>query len=95
MRVFAVAAVVFVVVITLLNPASGQSGISITGADQVRDLASVGSSGVPTAAAEVTARIEFDSPNLIRIVPLPTLPEALVVALAEVPYRLYLPVLVR
>ena len=61
----------------------------------MRDLAPTGNAGITAAAVEVTARIQIDSPNTIRIVPLPALPGALVAALAEVPYRLYLPVAVR
>jgi len=95
MRAFVIAIVAFVGLTLLSSPVSGQAGITITGADQMRDLASTASSGVATAAVKVTARIQFDSPNTMRIVPLPKVPGALVAALAEVPYRLYLPAVVR
>jgi len=95
MRMFAITIIAVVLVVASFSSASGQASITITGADHVRDLASTGSSGVATAAVEVTARIQFESPNTMRIVPLPKVPGALVAALAEVPYRLYLPAVLR
>jgi hypothetical protein len=95
MRTAIVAVVAFILLAALSWPVPSQAGISITGADQVRDLAAAASAGLSTAASDVTPRIDLDSPNAIRIVPLVDPPPALVAALRDVPFRIYLPTLER
>ncbi len=96
MRAIVQSVIAFVCLAALAQPASGQAGITVTGAEQVRDLAPAASTPLETAAVGVAPRIVFDSPNAIRILPLPSLPAGLTTVLAEVPYYpIYLPLVKR
>jgi hypothetical protein len=95
MRTAILPIIAFIMLAALSWPAPSQPVITVIGASQLRDFVPASSAGLATAASDVIARIQFDSPNAMRTVPLLSLPAGLVTALADVPYRLYLPSVVR
>jgi hypothetical protein len=91
MRIAVLSVIALILLTALARSPSPQTVITITGADQTRDLAPAASDGLASAATGVSPRIQLDSPNYVRILPLVALPAGLAVALADASHVVLLP----
>jgi hypothetical protein len=76
-------------------PARSQGAITVTNADQIRQLAPSFVASLGSPVSEVSPRVHVDYANILRTISLMSPPPALQARLAEVPRKTYLPALHR